>query len=1132
MFDSLGKFIVNRWYVVILIWVIALAISAPLSNLFFKSVSYQVTISVPGSTSAKAENIVSHYFNLSGASGSNAVIIVRGNTTPFAGYFANLTSYGKISITNYYSIEKSLLNFTFYEVTKEVNNLTNIFQNISKEESNISSSLMKERENLTSEVNELLQLHNGTVEVEKEFVNVSSLINQTSQKLLLLHDEMLENYSAFMKIHEGELETNQTAYNLSRFLYLPVVAFLKYWTYYYNLTHNVTEANQYAFSKVYPLLSGKEAEYFYLFYEKWEESNPLPNPVYTAQSDIEIVSNEIFNSTQRYFVNFMFKYVNLTNFNNVSNIEIFTVNFFNATYHVPLELAKALLFENPLTVLFSIYTQKLPLSLVESVFYSTPSNISKVSLSVILSKVNSAVERQFIQCVYENISESPQTFAIKYVSYHYNVSESVVKEALSLNSVSDAVSLLSEELSNKTGLPSWFFTSLYYEGNVSNLSAYLVSLHLGKLAEKLNVSPIWLALKLLNSSESRPLAVTLVVEHVKSPSPIILLNKTLLLHDLLFNMSYYDVLLTGKYPVYLNISNELYSNGTLLLFLKGNFTYSEAESLENMIESKTHLNVTLTGAEPISQQLKNVASIAYSTAIPVGIVLAIILAGIYFRSFITAFMPLTIYISAFFVSSVFLYLVVIKLLHITVTFLTPSEVLLLSLGLGTDYVVFIASRYVEERERGVPSKDAVYEAVRWGGRAVTITALIVMLSFLFIYVYQIPFFSDTAISDMLSVIIIWLSAITLFPAILRALGDKLFFPRKFNRVARKARELRSPGKIAGIISLLVVVSAIFASFTPLTLNVLALLPQSQATQGVEFLSTHFTSANVFPIYVVIPYTPPFNQSLYNYTVSIYEALKSIPGVTAVDSPVSPYGYLVNYSELPKYNYTQYLSHGYILFVVNQKYQPFSLQAFNVVRQVLHVIGDKGYVGGGPVDSYNIYNFVESDFFLIVGEIAITMFVLLLIMTRSLSISGVIIYVILSAVAVTLGLERLIFDTVLGFSIFAVVPIFLVAIIIGIGMDYNIFLITRVHEEMEKGKEMNEAIASAVGALRLTIAFLGLIFAGTLGSLMLVNAPILQELGFAFAVAAILETTVLWSYLAPSLLLILYRKFKVRPRLII
>ncbi|MEJ2774635.1 hypothetical protein WIW90_00100, partial [Sulfolobaceae archaeon RB850M] len=63
MFEKLGKLIVNRWYLFLAIWILTIIVSAPLSSLFLKSVSYQVTISVPGSTSAEAEHIVAHYFN-------------------------------------------------------------------------------------------------------------------------------------------------------------------------------------------------------------------------------------------------------------------------------------------------------------------------------------------------------------------------------------------------------------------------------------------------------------------------------------------------------------------------------------------------------------------------------------------------------------------------------------------------------------------------------------------------------------------------------------------------------------------------------------------------------------------------------------------------------------------------------------------------------------------------------------------------------------------------------------------------------------------------------------------------------------------------------------------------------------
>lgn len=1138
MFEGLARFIVKKWYLILVIWVLLIVLSAPLSSLFIKSVSYQVTISVPGSTSAKAEHIVSNYFKLIGASGSNGVLVLEGNVSKYSLFLANLTSYGNITLYNFYTIEKGILNDTLTKIIPQVDNLSKTLANISEGERNTSMKLQGEYVNLTSKVNKLEELHNGTLKVETEFINISTLINSTALKLEELHKSMRENYITFLKIHNGEIETNSTIYNTSLFLFAPVSGFIKVWELVFNQTRSVTLANQIAYERVSSQLNNTlEKEYFNLFYRFWNSSLLTPENLYgVAQSAVYNASEHFFNTSQFEFVSFVLSYVNLTDYYNVNVIENATVHYFNLTYQVPLQLGEDLLLQNPYTVLISIYSEKtgLPPQFLEVVYNS--STFNELAYQEILGKVTNQSQGEFLTQVYYNLSKTPEEFAVDYISMKFNVSKSVVNQILNFNSTSEYIDYVSQIASNKSNIPQWFFISLLKYYNISNLTAYLFSTHLSplsKILQKSNLTTNELALMLQNYTDFKHLASELIVNYANF-TPILSVNTTNLIYVISNNITINDLIRSNNFPVrpIPNITDNLYSKNIFLIFMKGNFTHSEAEDFQNYLQSKLYVTTYLTGGEPINYQLKKVASDAYSIAIPVGIILAIILAGLYFRSFIAAFMPLTIYISAYLVASVLLWAVVIKILNITVNFLTPSEVLLLALGLGTDYVVFIASRYIEERKRGKSKQEAVYEAVRWGGRAVTITALIVMLSFFFIYIYKIPFFSDTAISDMLGVVVVWLASISLFPAILMGVGDKLFFPRKFSSsTEKKETVVRRPAMYVGLISAIVIVSIFVASFTPLTLNVLALLPQSQATQGVSILSSKFTSANIFPIYVVIPYNGTFNQSAYNYAVSIYKELTSIPGVTAVNSPVSPYGGLVNYSELSSYNYTQYFSHGYMLFVVNQKYQPFSIQAFNIVAQIEKNIKN-AYIGGGPVDSYNIYEFVKSNFFIIVGEISITMFILLIIMTRSLAVSGVIIYTILSAVAITLALERLLFTSTLGYSIFAVVPIFLVSIIIGIGMDYNIFLISRIHEELEKGADMEKSVEIAVSNLRVTIAFLGLIFGGTLGSLMLVRASLLQELGFAFAVAAILETTVLWSYLLPSLLIILYKKFKVRPKLIV
>ena len=227
MFEGLAKFVVEKWYVVLAIWVLLIILSAPLSSLFLKSVSYQVTISVPGSTSAKAENIVSHYFRLLGASGSNAVLIIEGNVSKYSSFLANLTSYGNISLYNFYTIEKGIMNQTLYLLVPQVNNLTKVLMNISQSEKNITVKLQNEYVNLSSQISKLEDLHNATLEVQTKFINVSATINKTALQLKQLQNSMKNNYTTFLILHEEEIGVNDTIHNIALFLFTPVSAFLK-----------------------------------------------------------------------------------------------------------------------------------------------------------------------------------------------------------------------------------------------------------------------------------------------------------------------------------------------------------------------------------------------------------------------------------------------------------------------------------------------------------------------------------------------------------------------------------------------------------------------------------------------------------------------------------------------------------------------------------------------------------------------------------------------------------------------------------------------------------------------------------------------------------------------------------------
>ena len=334
-----------------------------------------------------------------------------------------------------------------------------------------------------------------------------------------------------------------------------------------------------------------------------------------------------------------------------------------------------LLTQNPFEVLISIYSQKTGLSprFLETVYNTTKFNY--LAYETVISKVSNQTQKEFVSEVYENLSEPSEIFAIKYISQQANISMYIVSEVYSLNSTDDYINFVSSIASNKSNLPQWFFISLLTSRNISNLTAYLILSHLSSLSEllqKSNLTTKELALLLQNYTDFRVLASELIVNYANF-SPLLTVNKTELVNVLSNNVSIEQLIKENKFPIepIQNITDNLYSSNLFLIFMKGNFTYQEAQDFQKFIQQILNVTTYLTGGEPISHQLKSLVAVACSIVIPVGIILAIILAGSYFRSFIAAFLPLIIYISAYLVASVFLWAVVIKLLNITVNLFTP-----------------------------------------------------------------------------------------------------------------------------------------------------------------------------------------------------------------------------------------------------------------------------------------------------------------------------------------------------------------------------------------------------------------------------------------------------------------------------
>ena len=123
--------------------------------------------------------------------------------------------------------------------------------------------------------------------------------------------------------------------------------------------------------------------------------------------------------------------------------------------------------------------------------------------------------------------------------------------------------------------------------------------------------------------------------------------------------------------------------------------------------------------------------------------------------------------------------------------------------------------------------------------------------------------------------------------------------------------------------------------------------------------------------------------------------------------------------------------------------------------------------------------------------------------------------VLMSIVWTLAVTILVFNAAYGFGLLFITPLILFVLLLGLGMDYNIFILTRIREEAAKGQHQNDAIVNAIQQTGGIITAAAIILAGSLGALMLSSNLMLAEMGFAFAFSILIDALVVRTYLVPA-----------------
>lgn len=576
-----------------------------------------------------------------------------------------------------------------------------------------------------------------------------------------------------------------------------------------------------------------------------------------------------------------------------------------------------------------------------------------------------------------------------------------------------------------------------------------------------------------------------------------------------------------------------------------------------------HLAYYQTGGAPLDLEENNVLSSSLALVLPLTILVLIGITIAYFRAPLApllTFGGLGIALGLGIGAVVLIGSLVTK---VDVTSIELEETFVL--GVGTDYSIFLVSRYREELYGGATPAEAVETSVTWAGQSVATSGGTAVISTLALAFSGVALLSEWGMVLSVAILLTVLLSLTLVPAFLVLLGRRVFWPAtgaRFDRQAERARAAvrtegtyffrtgrrtrRRPKAILVGILLLSLPVLYVAANVPISYDFYQQLPGGlSATDGLAELNGQFGPGYAFPIQALVTFSAPLvvgnvsNATEFDALAGLTALYAATPQVQTVDSPVgpggAPLGEWLNLSVLPSAPRAalQGVLAGYVgsdgrsvLLTVTPTIGGLSYAAVQLLGhlrsefnafQSTHPAASAVYFAGGAPVTRDLAAQTSLATTRMIALVALGLMVVLFVVLRSWLIPLLAVATIGLSLAWSWGISDLVLQQLLGIPIFFFVPTILFIIILGLGIDYNIFLLTRVREERLKGRSPSTAVVRAVGLTGGIITAAAVILASAFAVLSVGQFLLLRSIGFAVAVAILLDAMVVRTYLVPSAL---------------
>ncbi len=514
-------------------------------------------------------------------------------------------------------------------------------------------------------------------------------------------------------------------------------------------------------------------------------------------------------------------------------------------------------------------------------------------------------------------------------------------------------------------------------------------------------------------------------------------------------------------------------------------------------------------------------------------------------------------------------------LGIQVSSITELLLIVLILGAGTDYGVFLVFRVREELRRGLTPHQAVIRSVARVGESITFSAFTVIAALVSLSLAEFAFYQSLGPALAIGIALMLLAGLTLLPALLAIFGRAVFWPtgaaaHSPNRAGLWDRigviATRRPGVTlaAGVV--------LFAGLgaTLLTTGVAGFGSSASSPSGTDsaagsaLIDAHFPSSDTARSAVLLQF-PTSVWDDPSVLVPAQEGLAGLSEFTGLVGPLNPQGVPLTTDQLTQLHatlgpaqqlppvptttdvsaelYNAYRATGQLISLDGRTVQfsvafasgdissPAALESVPAMRaDVDQVAQSAGAAANGVFGqiafAYDVSHISSTDLNRIIPIVALLIALLLAIVLRSLVAPLYLVASIVLSYVAALGLVGIVFVHLGGQDgINFILPFLMFVFLMALGSDYNILIMSRIREEAHT-LPLRDAVARAIGRTGSTITTAGVILGGTFAVLAIAGGSAgggqIQQIGYGVAAGVLMDTFLLRSLLVPSLVVLLGR----------